>query len=106
PERLKLVEENCARLALTCVQTSSDLRGAVGSPSRAGHSRPTSQGLVGRGVPTAPGLVSGHLPLTPLPSHFDKVLLDTPCSNTGVMRRRVDLRWRITPEEISRLRSL
>ena len=106
PERLKLVEENCARLGLTCVQTSSDLRGAVGRPSRAGHSRPTSQGLVGRGVPTAPGLVSGHLPLTPLPSHFDKVLLDAPCSNTGVMRRRVDLRWRITPEEISRLRSL
>jgi len=37
--------------------------------------------------------------------HFDKVLLDAPCSNTGVMRRRVDLRWRITPEEIQRLRA-
>ena len=38
------------------------------------------------------------------PSTFDKVLVDAPCSNTGVMRRRVDLRWRISPEEISRLR--
>ncbi len=38
------------------------------------------------------------------PSTFDKILLDAPCSNTGVMRRRVDLRWRISPEEISRLR--
>jgi 16S rRNA (cytosine967-C5)-methyltransferase len=37
-------------------------------------------------------------------SHFDKVLVDAPCSNTGVMRRRVDLRWRIRPEEIERLR--
>jgi 16S rRNA (cytosine967-C5)-methyltransferase len=35
---------------------------------------------------------------------FDRVLIDAPCSNTGVMRRRVDLRWRIQPEEIGRLR--
>ena len=38
--------------------------------------------------------------------HFDRVLLDAPCSNTGVMRRRVDLRWRIREEEIARLASL
>ena len=37
------------------------------------------------------------------PSTFDRILVDAPCSNTGVMRRRVDLRWRISPEEISRL---
>ncbi len=37
---------------------------------------------------------------------FDRVLLDAPCSNTGVMRRRVDLRWRIRPEEINRLKSV
>ena len=37
------------------------------------------------------------------PSTFNSVLVDAPCSNTGVMRRRVDLRWRISPEEISRL---
>ncbi|EEF57005.1 16S rRNA (cytosine(967)-C(5))-methyltransferase RsmB [Pedosphaera parvula] len=35
---------------------------------------------------------------------FDRVLIDAPCSNTGVMRRRVDLRWRIQPEEVERLR--
>lgn len=34
---------------------------------------------------------------------FDRVLIDAPCSNTGVMRRRVELRWRIKPEEIKRL---
>jgi 16S rRNA (cytosine967-C5)-methyltransferase len=34
---------------------------------------------------------------------FDRVLIDAPCSNTGVMRRRVELRWRIRPEEIKRL---
>jgi 16S rRNA (cytosine967-C5)-methyltransferase len=35
---------------------------------------------------------------------FDRILVDAPCSNTGVLRRRVDLRWRISPEEISRLK--
>lgn len=37
---------------------------------------------------------------------FDRILVDAPCSNTGVMRRRVDLRWRIKPEEIDRLRAM
>ena len=42
--------------------------------------------------------------LNPQPSTtFDRVLVDAPCSNTGVMRRRVDLRWRIQPKEIERL---
>ncbi|MBC8001120.1 MAG: 16S rRNA (cytosine(967)-C(5))-methyltransferase RsmB [Opitutaceae bacterium] len=37
------------------------------------------------------------------PQLFDRILVDAPCSNTGVMRRRVDLRWRLSPEEIDRL---
>ena len=38
------------------------------------------------------------------PQAFDRILVDAPCSNTGVMRRRVDLRWRVSLTEISRLR--
>ena len=34
---------------------------------------------------------------------FDRVIVDVPCSNTGVMRRRVDLRWRIEQAELKRL---
>ncbi len=29
--------------------------------------------------------------------HFDRILVDAPCSNTGVMRRRIDVRWRLQP---------
>ncbi len=34
---------------------------------------------------------------------FDKVLLDAPCSGTGVLRRRADLRWQRTEEDLERL---
>jgi 16S rRNA (cytosine967-C5)-methyltransferase len=37
-------------------------------------------------------------------SPFDRILIDAPCSNTGVMRRRVDLRWRLVPEDFLRMR--
>ncbi len=37
------------------------------------------------------------------PGSFDRVLVDAPCSNTGVLRRRLELRWRLREEEITRL---
>ena len=70
PERLRLVEENCARLGVTCVETVS--------PSTLGSR---------------------------LSAPVDRILIDAPCSNTGVMRRRVDLRWLIRDKEIARLRA-
>jgi 16S rRNA (cytosine967-C5)-methyltransferase len=38
-----------------------------------------------------------------LEAPFDRILLDVPCSNTGVLRRRVDVRWRITAEDFVRM---
>jgi 16S rRNA (cytosine967-C5)-methyltransferase len=69
PARLRRVEENCARLGVTCVQTQASVAGDE------------------------------------LPRSFHRVLVDAPCSNTGVMRRRVELRWRVQPAEIERLRA-
>ena len=37
---------------------------------------------------------------------FDAVLLDVPCSNSGVLQRRVDARWRLSADEFSELAAL
>jgi 16S rRNA (cytosine967-C5)-methyltransferase len=81
-ERLKWIQENCARLGVTCVETQR------------------AAGILPAGLEKKDGTASGTLA-----ARFDRVLVDAPCSNTGVMRRRVDLRWRIQPEEIERLRT-
>lgn len=37
---------------------------------------------------------------------FDAILLDAPCSNSGVLRRRADARWRLTPRDFSRMQKM
>jgi 16S rRNA (cytosine967-C5)-methyltransferase len=78
--RLKLVEENCKRLGVTCVSL----------PER----DPVPDGTALQAMPPFPA------------GSYDKIVIDAPCSNTGVLRRRVDLRWRVKPEEITRLRQV
>jgi 16S rRNA (cytosine967-C5)-methyltransferase len=82
PERLKLVEENCARLGVQISNFQSPISKASEKP----------------------GASQGNWKLEIGNWRYDRILVDAPCSNTGVMRRRVDLRWRIRPEEIGRLR--
>jgi 16S rRNA (cytosine967-C5)-methyltransferase len=65
-ERLEILKENMARLGVGIVQI---LR------------HDWSRGHV-------PSQIASVAP-------FDCILIDAPCTNTGVMRRRVDLRWRL-----------
>ena len=46
-------------------------------------------------LPTGDPSLAGEL--------FDRVLLDVPCSNSGVLMKRVDARYRLTAQEIARL---
>ena len=48
-----------------------------------------------------PYLVTAECPAPDGP--FDAALVDVPCSNTGVLGRRPEVRWRIQPEEFEHL---
>jgi 16S rRNA (cytosine967-C5)-methyltransferase len=77
PERLQILKENTARLGVGAVQIFAH------NWTR-GH---------------APAEIASIAP-------FDCILLDAPCSNTGVMRRRVDVRWRLQPADFARMQRL
>jgi len=74
PERMRLLDENLARLGVR----------------------------IGKVVchdwtkPPIPDDVRSEAP-------FDRILTDAPCSNTGVMRRRVDVRWRLKSADFARM---
>jgi 16S rRNA (cytosine967-C5)-methyltransferase len=75
-ERRKLIAENCARLGVHYAE------------------------VTGAGLLPAESYSPSYSPIL-----CDRILLDAPCSNTGVLRRRVDLRWRIRRDEITRLQT-
>jgi 16S rRNA (cytosine967-C5)-methyltransferase len=77
PDRLEILKENMARLGARIVQIFRH------------------------------DWTHGHVPpdiatLAP----FDRILVDVPCSNTGVMRRRADLRWRLRQADFARMQQL
>jgi 16S rRNA (cytosine967-C5)-methyltransferase len=74
PDRLQIVKENMARLGVGIVHI---------------FDHDWTRGHV-------PAEIASMAP-------FDRILLDAPCSNTGVMRRRVDVRWRLQPADFPRM---
>jgi 16S rRNA (cytosine967-C5)-methyltransferase len=43
----------------------------------------------------------GEIPKMPPAQKFDLIWVDAPCSGTGVLSRRADLRWKLTPGDIT-----
>src|SRR6266567_4697146 len=74
PERLQILTENMARLGVRIVRTVRHDWTRDHVPSEIASAAP-----------------------------FDRILVDAPCTNTGVMRRRVDLKWRLQPEDFGRM---
>ena len=87
-DRLKLIEENCARLGVTCVHVNLSDTPLLRQSDTVTLPDPHAHTLFRSNAP------------------YDRILVDAPCSNTGVLRRRVEVRWRIKPEEITRLRQV
>lgn len=50
--------------------------------------------------------VAGDLTEWSAPTLFDRVLLDAPCSGTGVLAKRADLRWNRAPKDLAELAAL
>jgi len=78
--RLETVTELCRRLGVTIVETKNP---TPRPPS------PLGKEAGGLGFPT-----------------FDAALVDVPCSNTGVLGRRPEVRWRLTPDDLKELVAL
>jgi 16S rRNA (cytosine967-C5)-methyltransferase len=74
PPRLQILKENMARLGVEIVHV---------------FDHDWTRGQV-------PARIASMAP-------FHRILLDAPCSNTGVMRRRVDVRWRLQPGDFPRM---
>lgn len=41
----------------------------------------------------------------PVDKKFDRILVDAPCSGTGTLARNPEIKWRLNPEDISRLQA-
>lgn len=101
------------RIADTCAGPGGKATGmaAVGALVAASDALPERAGLVAAnaarlGHDRVEVVVADGRRLPYRPHSFDAVLVDAPCSGLGVLRRRADARWRIRPEDVTRLARL
>jgi 16S rRNA (cytosine967-C5)-methyltransferase len=69
----------------------------------------TMQRLVGGRIPSGVQFQMVRLDASrelPLASGFDRILADVPCSGTGTLGRNPEIKWRLKPQDITRLAEL
>jgi 16S rRNA (cytosine967-C5)-methyltransferase len=64
---------------------------------------PLRQAVAARGLASVTVCLSDAAAAAAPPGGFDAALVDAPCSNTGVLARRVEVRWRLRPEDLAEL---
>ncbi|HWK53904.1 MAG TPA: 16S rRNA (cytosine(967)-C(5))-methyltransferase [Hyphomicrobiales bacterium] len=107
--RLERVRDNLTRLHLNARLRQGDLTRTAtlgGTGTEHANGTPTRKEAVSEPPAGQPPDNPGDpwKTATALPSHFDAILLDVPCSGTGVIRRHPDIKLLRTPAEVEALR--
>lgn len=107
PERGQRVLDLCAAPGMKTSQLAQMLGAGklVACDSSAPRLRTMARSLP-RWVPTGVRLLAVRIDATsepPFGAGFDRILLDAPCSGTGTLARNPEIKWRLRPEDITRL---
>jgi len=65
--------------------------------------RPLRRTVAARGLESVTVCLAAEMSAAAPVAGFDAALVDVPCSNTGVLARRVEARWRLKPKDVPEL---
>lgn len=93
-------------LAAGALQRGAHLRANEVSEHRAELVRHTLRAAVAAGADVEVTVGDGTQVGEAMPDHFDRVLVDAPCTGLGALRRRPEARWRRQPSDLTGLAPL
>lgn len=97
-QRGELVGDLCAAPGGKAAQLAETGARVVAADSELGKVKGMARSFARLGAPVTLVLADAKQP--PFGRVFDAVLIDVPCSNTGVLARRVEARWRLRERDV------